>query len=69
MKVLSKLLVPNCMMQRLWKGSTLQLAHRDGWLTVKMMEDKIASLSRCDDTTPDEKTLLAALKQDLELNR
>ena len=56
--------------ERLWEGSTLQLAYNGNYLTEKMVLEKIESMTRClgdaeAGLIASERSLLAALKSDM----
>ena len=51
---------------KLWKGSTLQLADKYQNLDWAMVTKRRDALRRCDDRTPEENELLAALEWELD---
>lgn len=46
----------------LWNGSTLEIAFNQDWLTIEMIQQKIARSWLCDDLTPEEKSLQTLLE-------
>lgn len=58
-------LIPEVTACRLWEGCSLQVSFQYGGLTEAMILEKIQAYERCDDLTPGERELLAALNLQL----